>query len=666
MNNNKSEQQFIDIISKHSKLADKFVIMYSKLLVIQAILYLISYSNLLVNCQVQSSSSILSRISEPLSDIGQFPGVSRDVSALCSGRPSLPINLASMIVHVKRNISFNYKLYLFSNDYVIQTGQIVPRDDFRVHSFPVKIKNINEFWPIDVAIEREGSVEPVTKLDFHFDSFFSMVPMNPSTTTGTQTAQKPKRQASSKRIADRRQRRESLYGNPPEELSDLLPGDTDPPVTATSEKRTTEKDDRNPNESIKFDRDDEVSLLSVPSPNKLQNSGAQVALKLRQDPSSFSRVQASSMRVENTVQGTSMILPVGSFSSFQIDTSYFVRKDFGQKKSQLIKVIVNGDLFRVEKVFFISELNGPRGEDYQFLNHDLLTDPDTRITAITQIYEGWISRNYYTIVYTQRRSKSSSRSSRSNTTEYNITIDRLVFRGSSTTILGADQLGHGVKAAAFITEKNGLHYFFEFISESNKFHLNAVDWSNRPFKIIDSERLSIKASQSFMDNEELLLCPPAVCYSDQPIDEIVAYGRIPLNETIQQQVDILTGVDSVSTPSETINLDKIIDTFKSQANQLKVKLHLRDWMWDLTRDSNLDIQGRRVREIDSLGTFSDKSEVDKIKNQEGSFRPFSFRYAQAQRSDIRTTSDVYGYGLTGHEIEASFRVFNILYLVSVS
>lgn len=586
-----------------------------------------------------------------------FPGVPGGLSALCSARPSLPINLATMVVHSKRNVSFNFRLYLFSDYNVIQTGQIVPRDNFKIHSFPVKIKSMNEFWPSDVPTDIEGSTKNETS-QLDFNSFFSLVPA----IRRPNVRNKPKE---SRLRQSRVNSRITVRASPDD---DLLSEDSFADISAV---RGSVED---PNENVEYDRDDEVSVIA-PQLSSISETEDTPRAKIRGRTSVVNYMPRSRRIKRDDIKDQQRILPVGSFSSFHVNMTYFARKDFDDTKAQLIRANFDDSQFKVTRVTIINDLNNPRGEDYQFLTHKVLTDPDIRITAITQIYEGWISRNYYTLVYTQRRESSIERSGRSRQRDSSISYvyDRLVFRGSSATLLGADQLDYGVKAAAFVTEWDGLDYFFEFMSSSHKFKLSAVDWTRRPYKIFDSLRSTIKATRTLMDNEELILCPPSMCYSNEPIDEVIPFGRLPMNEEMEREASILAGkwpersnepvegsqiqlYNQTAKPSTSIDLAKMIDSVRGFASQLDVRLHLRDWFWNLGR-SESSTRKPSDEETEPIDSNSKGSSIEPR---------FSWNYVDAQRTDIRLSSDDYGYKLTGHDIEASFRVYNQLHLISVS
>lgn len=699
------------------------------------------------------------RLNPSTSSNSIFPGVSRDLASFCAARPSLPIDLASMVVHVKKNISFNYKLYLFSTDYVFQTGQVIPRDDFRIHSFPVKLKRLNEFWPVNVPTyyykhAAADSLTPLPSSQFNLKQFFSLVSLNPqkssplvsvsassSTSNSNRHHNKPKKlkkPANTRRIAR----------IPEDAHGDLLPGDPasehdaefiSRDVATIIEARTSAladhedilPSDENFNRNIQFDRDDQLSTIS--RRRAYANDDYLVVKRKRErehDSSSSEEVtnRDSDGKVTNLNGKFSRdsMLPVGSFSSFRVNLTYLVRKDFDQQEPQLIRILIDSSQFVVQQLDIIS--NGtqhisslPHNEDYDFLSHKLLRDSNTRITAINQIYEDWITRNFYTIVYIQRRLEETNESD-----EQTIVNDRLVFRGTSIALLGADQLDYSVKAAAFITEKNGLHYYLEFLN-TGKFYLCAVDWTKRPFKIIDSKKFPIKATRTQLDNEELLLCPPAVCYSTQPVDEIISYGRISLPDKIQREASILSmslssasvkqlqpiQADSSSLLNETnliytkqqsnnkkeaaaadqirlkgrdatsnetsseqmtiISLDNVIDFVKDGSTNLQTRLHLRDWVWILARKSNK----RRVGMSNRQATIQDNEEAATTSGEttiietaaDGNSNlatKFELRYELARRNDIKVKPDTYGYVLTGHEIDASYRVYNELYLISVS
>lgn len=596
--------------------------------------------------------------------MGDFAGVSRDISPFCAARPSLPIDLASMVVHVKRNVSFNYKLYLFSGEHVFQTGQVVPRDDFRVHAFPTKLKSLEAFWPTNslelhqvdhsnqLPIKKKPSSQQ-QQIQFNLRRFFEPVPIKPS----NNNKQHPNNRASS--------------DSPSNEFGDILPGDT--------------------NKLVTFDSDFET-VSGLPQRNSTSASDS----SNQQQPK-----ETSAKATGNTDYSQQQVLPVASFSSFHVNQTYLVRKDFGQPRPELVRIHINPVEFVVDRQVVISfnesqnELENLKSlhQDYQFLAHKLLSSSNTRITAISQIYEDWITRNFYTIVYIQRRIINTSNSQATSpapppppttttttssktveTESHNndeddddeIVSDKLIFRGSSAVLIGAEQLDYEVKAAAFITEKNGLHYFLEFVSQ-NRFYLCAVDWTRRPFKFLDSQQFPIKATRQRLDNEELLLCPPAVCYSEQPLDELAAYGHLRLPDDIQRQVRLLTGSplssaasllplvrthDSSSVlasavalpPTDTmIDLDQVTQLVRNVSKTaLQTRLHLRDWTW------TLDAAGQANKQ-DQLGKFA-------------------YNYGSAKRNepDLKPVQDSYGFLLTGHEIDASYRVYNELGLVSVS
>lgn len=600
---------------------------------------------------------------------GVFPGVSRDLASFCAARPSLPIDLASMLVHVKRNVSFNYKLYLFSNEYVFQTGQIVPRDDFRIHSFPVKLKRLSEFWPSFVATYqlRGESLNPISSYKFNLNHFLRPVLVDPSE---NKRGHKEKKHSKRDHLKDHQTR--DAHQVPEDARSESLPGDPAPLTRGYHEQH------QNLNRHIRFDRDDQVSSLSRRSSYSLE--------------SDLEDKQTNVKHIGDT------LVPVGTFSSFYVNLTYMVRKDFGQSSPELIRIQVDSSQFLVNQLVLIGNGTAPSpfSGDYSFLNHKILRDTNTRITSINQIYEDWITRNFYTVVYIQRRQIVNSDSLEQDlgaSSDLDMAVkeeaqevlisDRLVFRGSSAALLGADQLDYEVKASAFITEKNGLHYYLEFVNPG-KFYLGAVDWTKRPFKMIDAQHSPIKATRTLLDNEELLLCPPAICYADRPVDEVVAYGRIAFPDQLVQQVaslfnspasenqnrtklgaaasiqlnesvlmypkvsgatdevisKIRTREAALVEASSSLRLSEIVDRTMagSNASQIQTRLHLRDWIWPLART---------------------QVEADKMPK-------FSWRYELARRNDVKAKPDSYGFALTGHEIEASYRVFNELFLIAVS
>lgn len=718
-----------------------------------------------------------------------FPGVSRDLASFCSARPSLSIELAPMLVHVKRNTSFNYKLYLFSNDeHVFQTGQIVPRDDFRIHSFPVKLKHLNEFVPIDGSeqdatrrplvevyqLVRSGSQQSPTRQklvrvqssSFSPRRFFSQVPLNPDETPARR-AGKRSRSASSSTTTTTTTTTTSRPANrvPLDVQGDALPGDApysfhdvaSSPDSGVSSAPELQKPSPlsspppNVNEHIEFDRDDQLAILSQPA-NKLRELNRRHSATTSGEQGQQKQDQSASQRPHSHHQ--TMVMPVGSFSSFRVNYTYLARKDFGQLEPELVRLRVDPHRFQVSRVDLLEplqqqpmaainqngslladDMNGhndnendrPEAEDYAFLSHKLLRDPNTRLTSISQIYEDWITRNFYTIVYIQRRlngpteeerddvtvaadefddkqtstttstGQSGRRRPQSPSSHHELVTDRLVFRGSSIVLLGADQLNYHVKASAFITEKNGLHYYLEFLP-NGKFHLGAIDWTKRPFKFIDSQRFPIKPTQTQFDNEELLLCPPSVCYSEQPIDELVGYGRLALADKLQREASILSKSSSsssglppamataefrdgarmvallpeqthtanssmdnstttVSHQSESISLDNLIEAMRLGSSRLDVRLHLRDWVWQLPRISEKRTGHTKPTRLDSNNTNNDTT---------GSTSKFAWHYEWARRNEIKVAPDTYGFALVGHEIDASYRVFNELYLISVS
>jgi len=649
--------------------------------------------------------SAWSQVSGQPSLVGPFPGVSRDLASFCAARPSLPIDLASMIVHVKKNVSFNYKLYLFSTDHVFQTGQVIPRDDFRIHSFPVKLKRLQDFWPPNVPTYKRqngsrGSLVQVESESFNVRQFLRPVALD---------LQSRPRVASGRRLA---QPQNPAFG--PQLEAAALPGDAHffshdvgrvveareaaAAVAAASKADPLQRDsgeEENPNSHIQFDRDDQLSV----SRSQLGYSVDQLEFELG---SASAGSRSKSQRAEEHSPGAS-IVPVGSFSSFQVNFTYLVRKDFGQLEAELVRIRVDSGQFLVTQLELLGHANGhqeaPLAErqgaqimDYDFLSHKLIRDTNTRITAINQIYEDWITRNFYTIVYIQRRLDGTNENN-----ELTMANERLIFRETSPVLLGADQLDYSVRAAAFITEKNGLHYYLEFLN-TFKFYLCAVDWTRRPFKIMDSRRFPIKATKTQLDNEELLLCPPAVCYSSQPVDEIVGYGRLPLpgetraqpsnqrqagasspsvalnattNRLGQQQTNESSLIYS-RVPRELVDklkdrrqveagdsggdlVENLYEALKVGSNQLQVKLHLRDWVWQLTRE---------VAKTNSTSPTADLTRNNSAHNLKP--HKFGWKYELARRNDIKVKPDSYGYALTGHEIDASYRLFNELYLISVS
>lgn len=724
----------------------------------------------LVNCQTRTTPS------SSTSNNSMFPGVSRDLASFCAARPSLQIDLASMVVHVKKNISFNYKLYLFSTDYVFQTGQVIPRDDFRIHSFPVKLKRLNEFWPENVPTYQykqatDDSLTLVSSNQFNMKQFLSLVSSSPQKTTRTANNQQQRKlkHKLNKLAADANIQTRRVLRAPEDAHGDLLPGDpaSDSEHTGSEfhsvynigsvitaktsaidrEDSSQSEHDESLNRNIQFDRDDQLSTISR---RRAYASGDDyLVLKSERDHNSSPSVSmfGDSTTTKKDSDGKfsrDLMLPVGSFSSFRVNLTYLVRKDFDQKEPQLIRLSIDSSQFVVQQLDIIN--NGsqhisslPHNEDYDFLSHKILRDLNTRITAINQIYEDWITRNFYTIVYIQRRLEETNGNE-----EQTIVNDRLVFRGTSIALLGADQLDYSVKAAAFITEKNGLHYYLEFLN-TGKFYLCAVDWTKRPFKIIDSKKFPIKATRTQLDNEELLLCPPSVCYSTQPVDEVISYGRINLSDKIQREASILSmslSSDSVkqlqqsivqqdpqlnpllnetnliyskqlnssnkeflttagkirlkgretttkmmtnessSDEMTVISLDNVIDSVKAGSIHLQTRLHLRDWVWILSRNSNNKVNGKQQQQhqhqigiTSRHGQYNEETTssditttIENVESNSGSqmATKFELRYEMARRNDVKVKPDTYGYVLTGHEIDASYRVYNELYLISVS
>jgi hypothetical protein len=719
-----------------------------------------------------------------------FPGVHRDLASFCSARPSLSIELAPMLVHVKRNTSFNYKLYLFSSDeHVFQTGQIVPRDDFRIHSFPVKLKHLNEFVPpadgpagaaaaasagaspaqadkspapIEVyqlvsveanqtshAARRAGHRLELVRVpgsSFNPRQFFALVPLVPEIESGRARRRRahwqhrPRQAQGVQTDATRLEASTTTSSTPAPGLpldaqGDALPGDHHHmPVAADDQDEPAPKWSSHgayANEHIEFDRDDQLAILGRPNArlrqlNKRHSAPAPVRADHHLQPRAAPRQPAGHQHHEP------MMMPVGSFSSFRVNLTYLARKDFGQREPELVRLRVDAHRFQVTRADLLwpqqvvtAGGNGssgsladtghagatddarPEPDDYAFLAHKLLRDPNTRLASITQVYEDWITRNFYTIVYIQRRlnapeEENGEEAAVSNNDDgddggageeeeegaqhVELVTDRLVFRGSSQVLLGADQLDYHVKASAFITEKNGLHYYLEFLP-NGKFHLGAIDWTKRPFRFIDSQRLPMKATRTQFDNEELLLCPPSVCYSSQPIDELVAYGRLALAPKLQREASILarsssssslsssssaawtageslpatttsspatSQTTSVSHQSEPISLDNLIEAMRSGAPRLDVRLHLRDWTWQLARPHQHQEAGSSWPAA-AAGNGSAQSPAK-----------FVWHYEWARRNEIKVVPDTYGFALLGHEIDASYRVFNELYLISVS
>lgn len=649
----------------------------------------------LVSCQQQQQQNKLAG----------FPGVSKDLASFCAARPSLPIDLASMIVHVKRNVSFNYKLYLFSSDHVFQTGQVIPRDDFRVHSFPVRAKRFHEFWPANLSSSGSGSGQ---SQQFDLKEFFRLVPLDEP--RGRQPPRKAPHDAAGQPLPGEQPRHDDqepfISHDVAHVMAERQRRSRDRDGAAASTKETTAT---NLNKFIEFDRDDQVSRLNL-LPSSLR-PGSQESRQHSARPANAGRRQSAGRTFEQ------LVLPVGSFSSFHVNLTYLVRKDFDQTEPQLLKILVDANKFQVYQWEVIADgserakrnNSAATTDDFAFLSHKLLRDVNTRITSINQIYEDWITRNFYTIVYVQRRLSAAAAAAESDTIavadddveeekmeEASIVNDRLIFRGSSTALLGADQLDYQVKAAAFITEKNGLHYYLEFLN-TGKFYLCAVDWQKRPFKIIDWQQFPIKATRTQFDNEELLLCPPSVCHSNQPIDEIVSYGRLDLAEQIQRQIsrrswsaqpNALSVVEKIahsqqpgaqtarlvdgrgrssngtaegsvssSEPSPVISLSQIIEAVKISAaingqSGEAARLHLRDWVWPLA-----GIGSRTATTTATTTTATADSGIGGL---------FQWRYELAKRNDIKAKPDAYGYTLTGHDIDASYRVYNELYLISVS
>lgn len=731
-----------------------------------------------------------------------FPGVARELASFCAARPSLSIDLASMVVHVKRNTSFNYKLYLFSTDHIFQTGQVIPRADFRIHSFPVKIKHLNEFWsPTATPTYKYSNLDASSRVQvpassFNLRSFLKRVPLNPNQSSESSSSGKLRKSTSVQTRQKRKRVRANgdARGRRPSDLHwDSLPGDErleevgdeqlSGSISAASRAPTIDTSEQL-NKHIKFDRDDQVSALqrrTLHAPVDYIISDTSTTSGQATD---INGNQKNSSNQNSEFFGDS-ILPIGSFSAFHVNSTYMVRKDFDQLEAQIIKIKLDPQEFKVDQVQIISDgsqnsSSYPQNEDYNFLSHQLFRDSNTRITAINQIYEDWITRNYYTIVYIQRRLPASDTFSHNERPEFkgnnetkvaveegtattststsgSIINERLIFRGSSIALLGAEQLDYSVKAAAFITEKNGLHYYLEFL-HTNKFHLCAVDWSRRPFKMIDSRQFPIKATRTQLDNEELLLCPPAVCYSNQPIDEIISYNRLILGEQLERQLsqlisgqlsgvsasltsstplpeitttsgnllpagrgagsgsraaeissppsssstaftstygsrlavsdDDLLGQPTIALPSPPVpasnlqsatsavnnqqhnhKLDILFESLRAGASQLETKLHLRDWVWLLAPDNQSPVKPLAISNNGMSNSNKNKNininDRDSGNNQSPA-NLFHWRYELARRNDIKVKPDTYGYVLTGHEIDASYRVYNELYLITVS
>lgn len=747
---------------------------------------------LIVLCLV-SKSVTLAQQQQPPPQLSQpqqsFPGVSRELSSFCAARPSLPVELASMVVHVKKNVSFNYKLYLFADDHVFQTGQVIPRDDFRVHAFPVKLKRAHEFWPQDAHTQEllsDGkTLKQLPSGSFEWKRFFAYVPLVDSTNDSI----------NNKRPAAKRKRHVPEAAELPGETTRATHDERYEVLTNGAQQHTS--DNENLNKYIKFDRDDQLipvtrarasaraAVYGTPTQDEPQNSGAEretttTTTTSRDLPQAHSQISGEFAANHNQV------VPVGAFSSFHVNTTYLVRKDFGERAPQIVRVQIDADEFVVRQVTLIASnssaaataqhhnhLTYAPNSDYEFLSHKLLRSPRTRITAINQMYEDWITRNFYTLVYIQRKlddddddsandeadndADEASLSSNHNTTHLNesqtgsaheamqaahaqrqrrahkrrsgptIVNERLVFRGSSIALLGADQLDYLVKAAAFITEKNGLHYYLEFLS-TMKFYMGAIDWSKRPFSIVDARRVPIKPTRTQFDNEELLLCPPAVCFSSQPVDEIVAYGRLSLADSWQAQVRQLTATTTSSaeagansqqlvrgvqystttsapysqmdnetslvftgpanqsegdaalgrllkqrrttTPASSQRpvVDRLADAVRLGASSLNVRLHLRDWTWPLTQHTSKIKTPTNESATTTTTTSTTTTTTTKplaAQAAQAASR-FDWRYELAKRNDLKVKPDTYGYAISGHEIEASYRVYNELYLISVS
>lgn len=707
---------------------------------------------------------------QPFQEPVSFPGVDRDLASFCSARPSLSVDLSPMVVHVKRNNSFNYKLYLFSGEYVFQTGQIVPRDNFRIHSFPVKFKTFNEFWPPNqvptfirssaasneshpaLNESHSSALIQVPSSKFNVRKFFKLVPLNPREPSKQRTNKRKARDSNTRRqhqenSANVKKASAAAY-LPSDTQDDVLPGDSEHHSVAIAKPDEA----ANVNRHIQFDRDDQVSLLNDNGQGPLDRQTAKHERDLAGDqvarPKSSSSPSASSSFLANN----KLVLPIGTFSSFQVNLTYLVRKDFDQPEPELVEIRIDPAEFQVKQVNLlqINSLDGhdnhsvrssfTNQDDFNFLSHKLLRDPNTRIVSINQIYENWITRNFYTIVYIQRRldqtadKRPNSEAPASETDEAEeaeVVSDRLIFRGSSMVLLGAEQLDYQIKSSAFITEKNNLHYFLEFLT-NGKFYLGAIDWSKRPFKFINWQKFpQAKATRTQFDNEELLLCPPAVCYSEQPIDELVPYGRLAISEHEQEfvrssvlvpggydraanktttstapkqqhqlettkfystttagvapfdveDVELVDHRGSASLPTATaapnkpahnLTLDDLVDSIRRfGAGQLEVRLHLRDWLWTLTRQQEQSSGSVAASDAKSDPSTASLEESKRLKSNEtsgggGGGNKFVYHFEWARRNDLRVSPDSYGFVLSGQEIDASYRVFNELYLVSVS
>jgi len=548
----------------------------------------------------------------------------------------------------------------------------------------VKVKRFNEFWPEDVPViylnETDKRNRSTTNEGKHFKraQFLSLVPSE-ETTSGEANV------GNESRTVGPRKRKDipDLHGEP-------LPGDREYASMRSNHREertaTSQSGARSLNEHIQFDRDDQVALL-----NKRSNHGDN-GESLELSESSPSSKNLLHRKPSETGGGPSRgLLPVGAFSSFHVNSTYLVRKDFNQTACEIIRIIIDPFEFKVVEVQLFGDIlwgetvksertrSVVQLDELAFLGHKLLRDPMVRIVSINQLYEDWITRNFYTVVYIQRKLPHADDPEVASGKRQEIITERLLFRGSSSVLLGADQLDYLVGASAFITEKNGLHYYLEFLAEKKKFLLGAIDWSKRPFKIIDSKRFPMKQTRTLYDNEELLLCPPSVCYSEQPIDELVAYGRIELDDPLLRQTLILSKTSSttashlqhettlativpfqdrhdslasmlVSNPQlesaqEAINLEKIVSELRKRSQSLQTQLHLRDWTWTLERSRFARLSA------DSSATKSERP-------------PFKWLYDKAKRNEVKALKDTYGFPLAGHDIDASFRVFNELYLVS--
>lgn len=559
-----------------------------------------------------------------------FTGVSDSIqSSFCSrdARPGFKVDVALMLVHVRRAVSFNYKLYLISGDRIVQTGQVVPRDDFRIHAFPVRDKSLAEF----AATSASNDSRAVTGDEFARFLRQSEVQLPrlagvSRVRRGVSRTQRSKRAVFKQQLEKLRAKIvdssatieirtptvavQSFAGAQSSALPEdadaaLLPGDELPQQPAPLDLNAAIQFDDQP--SASYATGDEHLQLAARRRLRAAVEPAQVVARDPRANRLFSAHDASgavgpssdataSSGGERTEAG---VVPVGAFSSFVVNVTYLVRKDFDEVTPQVMQLEIDAKEFQATRMSYVDIDDNAHWQACDFLTHALLRNNDTRIVSVSQIYDSWIGKTFNTFVYIQRRVYSGDSESDSERTLRAVVSERLVFAESSKQLIGVDSLGYRVLASAFITELKGLHYFLEFIDD-NKFRLSAVSWSQKPYVIFDGARFALKPLRTKLDNQELLLCPPAICTSEQPVDEVLLHG-----------------------PDE----------------RQSVRLLLRDWSWKLAANAR--------QPIDKHATFA-------------------LDFASGLRNDLKPASDNYGFPLVGGEVDATFRVGDDLYAVSVS